>query len=132
MKRLILLLFITTAVTLSCKETTPEQDIKLVSPDEMKELSQMDGVQLVDVRTPEEFMEGHIKGFQNIDFMSDTFQEEIEKLDKNKPVIVYCKSGNRSGKSCKIMQEKGFVKIYDLEGGIEKWKYEGNEVEILP
>jgi rhodanese-related sulfurtransferase len=132
MKRLILLLFITTAVALSCKETTPEQDIKLVTPDEMKELSQMDGVQLVDVRTPEEFMEGHIKGFQNIDFMSDTFQEEIEKLDKNKPVIVYCKSGNRSGKSCKIMQEKGFVKIYDLEGGIEKWKYEGNEVEILP
>jgi rhodanese-related sulfurtransferase len=64
--------------------------------------------------------------------MSDTFQEEIEKLYKNKPVIVYCKSGNRSGKSCKIMQEKGFVKIYDLEGGIEKWKYEGNEVEILP
>lgn len=132
MKRLILLLFITTAVTLSCKETTPEQDIKLVTPDEMKELSQMDGVQLVDVRTPEEFMEGHIKGFQNIDFMSDTFREEIEKLDKNKPVIVYCKSGNRSGKSCKIMQEKGFIKIYDLEGGIEKWKYEGNEVEILP
>jgi rhodanese-related sulfurtransferase len=132
MKRLILLLFITTAVALSCKETTPEQDIKLVTPEEMKELSQMDGVQLVDVRTPEEFMEGHIKGFQNIDFMSDSFQEDIEKLDKNKPVIVYCKSGNRSGKSCKIMKEKGFVKIYDLEGGIEKWKYEGNEVEILP
>jgi rhodanese-related sulfurtransferase len=97
----------------------------------MKELSQMDGVQLVDVRTPEEFEEGHIKGFQNIDFMSDTFQEDIEKLDKTKPVIVYCKSGNRSGKSCEIMKEKGFVKIYDLEGGIEKWKYEGNEVEIL-
>ncbi|MCB0462650.1 MAG: rhodanese-like domain-containing protein [Flavobacteriaceae bacterium] len=130
MKRFILLLLITSAFTFSCKETT-EENIKLVTPEEMKELSQMDGVQLVDVRTPEEFEEGHIKGFQNIDFMSDTFQEDLEKLDKTKPVIVYCKSGNRSGKSCKIMKEKGFVKVYDLEGGIEQWKYEGNKVEIL-
>jgi len=132
MKRFILLLLIASTFTFSCKETTPEEDIKLVTPEEMKELSQMDGVQLVDVRTPEEFEEGHIKGFQNIDFMSETFQEDIEKLDKTQPVIVYCKSGNRSGKSCKIMKEKGFVKIYDLEGGIEKWKYEGNEVEMNP
>lgn len=132
MKRFILLLLITSSINFGCKEATSEETIKLVTPDEMKELSQMDGVQLVDVRTPEEFEEGHIKGFQNIDFMSDTFKEDIEKLDKTKPVIVYCRSGGRSGKSCKIMEEKGFVKIYDLEGGIEKWKYEGNEVEILP
>ena len=61
MKRFILLLLIASNFTFSCKETTPEEDIKLVTPEEMKELSQMDGVQLVDVRTPEEFEEGHIK-----------------------------------------------------------------------
>ena len=132
MKRFILLFLVSSAIITSCKETTSEDTIKLVTPEEMKELSQMDGVQLVDVRTPEEFKEGHIKGFQNIDFSSETFKEDLEKLDKTQPVIVYCKSGNRSGKSCKIMKEKGFVKIYDLEGGIEQWKYEGNEVEIIP
>jgi rhodanese-related sulfurtransferase len=132
MKRFIFLLLIASAFTLSCKETTSKTEIKLVTPEEMKELAKMDGVQLIDVRTPEEFEEGHIKGFQNINFMSDTFQEDIEKLDKTKPIIVYCKSGNRSGKSCEIMKEKGFVKIYDLEGGIEKWKYEGNEIEMTP
>lgn len=132
MKRFVLILLVASVFVYSCKVETSDENVKLVTPEEMKELSQMDGVQLVDVRTPKEFQEGHIEGFQNIDFMSETFQEDIEKLDKTKPVIVYCKSGNRSGKSCKIMKEKGFVKIYDLEGGIEKWKYEGNEVKIIP
>ena len=128
MKRFILLLFITSTFSFGCKEATSEESIKLVTPDEMKELSQMDGVQLVDVRTPEEYEEGHIDEFQNIDFLSDTFLEDIKKLDKNKPVIVYCKSGGRSERCSKLLVEKGFTKIYDLEGGITKWKSEGNEV----
>lgn len=128
MKRFLVILFLVSAFAYSCKEETPKEGVKLVTPDEMKELSQLEDVQLVDVRTPEEYAEGYIEGFQNIDFLSETFQEDIEKLDKSKPVIVYCKSGGRSGKCSKLMQEKGFTMIYDLEGGITKWKSEGNTI----
>lgn len=128
MKRIILLLLITSALTFGCKEESSEAAVQLVSVEEMKELSQLEDVQLVDVRTPEEYIDGYIEGFQNIDFLADSFQEDIEKLDKTKPVIVYCKSGNRSGKSSKLMLEKGFTKIYDLEGGITMWQAEGNAV----
>ncbi|MEZ4795862.1 MAG: rhodanese-like domain-containing protein [Flavobacteriaceae bacterium] len=132
MKRFIFFLLITSAINFGCKETTTEESIKLVTPDEMKELSQMDGVQLVDVRTPEEYQEGYIEGFQNIDFLSDTFLQDVEKLDKEKPVIVYCRSGGRSARCSKLMVEKGFKKVYDLDGGISKWKSEGNEIVIEP
>ena len=132
MKQFIIVLFLVSAFNFSCKEESSEGSIKIVTAEEMKELSQLDNVQLVDVRTPEEYAEGHIEGFQNINFLSETFQEDIEKLDKNKPVIVYCKSGGRSAKSAQLLKEKGFVKIYDLEGGIEQWKYKGYEVKLIP
>ena len=66
---------------------------------------------------------------ENIDFLSDSFEKNIEKLDKTKPVVVYCRSGGRSAKCSKQMLEAGFVKIYDLEGGITKWIYEGFELK---
>ena len=128
MKQLLVILFLVSAFAFSCKEETPAEGVKLVTPEEMKELSQLEDVQLIDVRTPEEYVEGYIEGFRNIDFYSETFQDDIEKLDKSKPIIVYCRSGGRSGKCSKLMQEKGFTKIYDLDGGITKWKSEGNAV----
>ena len=130
MKQYFIILFLVSAFTFGCKEKSSEGSIKIVTAEEMKELSQLDDVQLLDVRTPEEYAEGYIEGFQNIDFLSETFQEDIEKLDKTKPVIVYCKSGGRSGRCSKLMLEKGFTKIYDLEGGITKWESEGNAVLI--
>ena len=128
MKQLLVILFLVSAFAFSCKEETPAEGVKLVTPEEMKELSQLEDVQLIDVRTPEEYVEGYIEGFRNIDFYSETFQDDIEKIDKSKPIIVYCRSGGRSGKCSKLMQEKGFTKIYDLDGGITKWKSEGNAV----
>ena len=128
MKRLIIVLLLTSVFSISCKEESSEGTIKIVTAEEMKELSQLDNVQLLDVRTPEEYAEGYIEGFQNIDFLSETFQDDIEKLDKTKPVIVYCRSGGRSGRCSTLMLEKGFKKIYDLEGGITKWESEGNTV----
>jgi len=125
-------LFVLSCVLLlifSCKEEVNPKS-KLVTPAELQELSKMDDVQLVDVRTPEEYEEGYIEGFRNIDFLDDSFDEEIEKLDKNKPVVVYCRSGKRSSSCTKKMIEKGFVKVYDLDGGITKWMSEGNDVVI--
>lgn len=74
-------------------------------------------VQLIDVRTPEEFEAGHIENALNIDFFSEQFNADFEKLDKEKPIYIYCKSGNRSGQAAKKLAVMGFEMIYDLKGG---------------
>ncbi len=80
-------------------------------------------VQLVDVRTPMEFKSEHIKGSKNIDYYNKTkFYTEIEKLNKNKPVYIYCRSGVRSYNAAKKLDKLGFTEIYDLKGGILRWK----------
>ena len=130
MKRiLVCLTLILTFVSYSCKEEEKESRIEVITAEQMQQMINDSEVQKVDVRTPEEYQEGHIDGFQNIDYFSDTFETDIETLDKSKPVIVYCRSGNRSSKCAAKMVEKGFVKIYDLEGGITKWKYKGYDVK---
>lgn len=83
---------------------------------------------LVDVRTAEEFADEHIKDALNIDYFSATFSNEIGNLGLEKPVLVYCRSGNRSGKSMKIMYDLGFKEVYNLIGGIKGWKVENNTV----
>ena len=81
-----------------------------------------DDVQLVDVRTPEEFDEGHIAGSKNINVFDKNFVEEVEKtLDKSKPIAVYCRSGKRSADAAEKLTEHGF-KVTNLEGGILAWK----------
>lgn len=100
-----------------------DTEVKLVTAEEMQSILELEDIQLVDVRTPFEHDEIRIANSQNIDFMSPTFDEDITKLDKSKPVILYCKSGRRSAKCAKKLKEAGFNKIYDLEGGISKWKH---------
>lgn len=130
MKRaLVCLALVLTFVSYSCKEKEKGTQIEVITAEEMQQIVEDNGVQMVDVRTPEEYEEGYIDGFQNIDYFSDTFETDIEELDKSKPVIVYCRSGNRSSKCAAKMVEKGFVKIYELDGGITKWKFKGYEVK---
>ena len=79
-------------------------------------------VQLVDVRTPEEYAEGHIEGARNIDVFDDDFLEEAQKsLDKSRPVAVYCRSGKRSADAARKLSANGF-QVTNLEGGIIAWK----------
>lgn len=105
--------------------------MQLVSAEEMESILEIEGVQLIDVRTPEEFAEGFIEGAQNIDFYSDTFDQDILKLDKTRPVVLYCKSGGRSANCAEKLVKAGFVKVYDLDGGITQWQHKGFGVEIL-
>ena len=117
-------LFIGIVLSTSCVDgTTDSEDVKLITASEMQSILELEEVQLVDVRTPKEHDEIHIANSQNIDFMSPTFDDDISKLDKKKPVILYCKSGGRSAKCAKKMKDAGFEKIYDLDGGISKWKH---------
>ena len=112
---------------LGCKNDL-KGEVKIVSPQEMQLILQLYDVQLIDVRTPKEYDESHIANSQNIDYFSPTFLEDIDRLDKNKIVLVYCRSGKRSAKCVEKLEEAGFKKIYDLDGGISKWKHEGFEV----
>ncbi len=73
---------------------------------------------LIDVRTPTEFALGHIKGAINVDFESQSFNDEVKKLDQTKIYFVYCRSGNRSGQAVAFMKSVGILSVYDLQGGI--------------
>ncbi|WP_431107523.1 rhodanese-like domain-containing protein [Winogradskyella poriferorum] len=95
--------------------------IKLLSPEEFKEQVENKKVQLIDVRTPAEFKGGHIKGAKNIDFFSGKFNVEFNKLNKDKAVYVYCRSGSRSRQTAKKLEAMGFTEIYDLKGGILRY-----------
>lgn len=89
------------------------------------QLSKDDNAFILDVRTPEEIEEGYIPGATNIDiYLGQTFLDEIEKLDKGKNYYVYCRSGNRSGQACAIMNGIGIANAYNLEGGFMDWEGE--------
>lgn len=101
-----------------------------VSADEFeKKISQYPDAQIADVRTPGEYNEGHIKKSLNIDWNGDTFETEIQKLDKQKPVFVYCLSGGRSASAVSKMKDMGFKEIYELDGGMRAWHNNDKPVE---
>ncbi len=77
--------------------------------------------QLIDVRTPEEYAEGYIEGAKNINFHAADFASRLDNLNKELPIFIYCGVGGRSGKTATILGEKGFVEIYDLNGGYTEW-----------
>ncbi len=80
---------------------------------------------VLDVRTEDEFDQGIIPNAINIDiYKGQGFIYKLEELDKAKTYYVYCRSGARSGQACKIMNELGFEKAYNLAGGILAWEGE--------
>lgn len=104
--------------TLFGSNTQQNKAIKVLSPEDFKAQTENKSVQLVDVRSASEFKSGHIKRAKNIDFFSGRFTTEFSKLDKEKAVYVYCRSGSRSKQSSKKLAAMGFTEIYDLKGGI--------------
>ena len=112
MKSLIILLFLPISL-FSQKKITQEEFKKLI----------IKGNSLViDVRTPVEFSEAHIKNAINIDYFSKSFSETISKLDKQKTILVYCAAGGRSTSACSDFKKLGFKKVYNLIGGYDDWK----------
>ncbi len=109
----------------SCTIGQTKNDIEL---DEFEKKMASEKYLLVDVRTAEEFAEGHIKGAINIDYLAENFSIEIQELELESPVLLYCRSGNRSSKAMKTMKELGFKEVYNLEGGIKGWISENNSV----
>lgn len=114
MKKFILILFL-----ISCSQN--KNSIKIVEKEEFQHLLNQD-IQLIDVRTPNEFFNGTIGKAQNINFNSPLFKEQVLKLNKNKPVVVFCHAGGRSAKASLMLDSLGFKEVYDLRGGYSSWK----------
>jgi rhodanese-related sulfurtransferase len=81
-------------------------------------------LQLVDVRTPQEFQSGHLQDALLIDMYSPAFESRLDNLNKHQPIAVYCAVGSRSQQVYELLQEKGFTKVYHLDGGIQAWREE--------
>ena len=97
-----------------------------LNPAEFKTKIEAPDIQLVDIRTPQEFSLGYIEGAGNVDFYSPEFVQTISKLDKTKPLALYCKSGGRTKDALKMLSNEGFKNIYALKGGLLAWEKEGN------
>ena len=85
-------------------------------------IKQLPNAQLIDVRTPGEFAQGHIANAKNININSSDFQQSAAKLDKNKAVLLYCLSGGRSAYAMNILSSMGFKELYNLSGGMMRWR----------
>lgn len=124
------LLVLITVLGISCDTKSQSQSqsdsISVIAPTEFREKSVNHSI--IDVRTPQEFSEGHIEGAVNINFFDETFLDQISKYEKNEPLFIYCKSGNRSGQASKKLLDLGYKEIYDLEGGILNWMKNNNEI----
>ncbi|MBD0851773.1 rhodanese-like domain-containing protein [Maribacter arenosus] len=95
---------------------------KLLDTHDFKTAIRNKKVQLVDVRTPREYRAGHIGKAINIDwFQKGTFEQSFARLNKSKPVYLYCRSGSRSRKAARKILDMGFEKVYDLKGGYMRW-----------
>lgn len=117
----VLCLFLMCFFFINC---TSQEGVKSISTIELKLLLEKEDIQLIDVRTPEEIEQGFIETAKFTNFFDHDFYIKVTKqLDKRKPVYLYCRSGARSSKSAKILQEKGF-KVYNVIGGYNQWKEE--------
>lgn len=123
MKFTTVLSILITISVISCKGQEENNDVTKLSIDEAKTfLAENPEAVILDVRTPEEFKEGHIQGAVLINFFDQDFKEQVAALDKEKSVYIYCRSGNRSEKAGRILSQLGFTEIFDIEDGFVGWE----------
>ncbi len=125
-QKLLLLMVLMIAVTFFAQAQT----VKKLDPENFdKKLKDSKEAILIDVRTPGEYGQGHLASALSIDIYANDFKSRVGKLDKSKPVFVYCKAGSRSGSAVDIMSDMGFKEIYDLSGGIMAWQQAKKPIE---
>jgi len=111
-------------------KTNPQiQVIKNITPDEafvlIEKNKDSSNLVILDVRTSKEFEDEHIENAINLDYYSETFKDDLSKLDKNKVYVTHCQLGGRSAKTVVIMKDLDFVEVYNITGGIAGWKSKG-------
>ncbi len=122
MKKLMTFILLYGAVSIFSSCVSAQEGVaKDVSVKEFDQLMASKPGTLLDVRTKGEVAKGSIPGSVHIDLFDDNFEGKVEKLDKSKPVYVYCATGGRSSEAMELMNKKGFKEIYNLEGGFSSW-----------
>ena len=118
-------------ITLMCSLfscSAQNQNFRSMEVDEFEKVIADTAVIRLDVRTPEEYAEGHIEGAQNIDVLNDTFEDKVcALLPKDKVIALYCRSGRRSKKAAGILTAKGFH-VVELNTGYLGWTGAGKTV----
>lgn len=109
--------------TKSNNSNADQGSISLISPADLNSVNK--DIMLIDVRTPQEFASGHLENAVNMNYFDSDFNAQLKTLDKNKAVYLYCMSGKRSANAAEKLEDMGFVKIYDLEGGTLNWQAKG-------
>ncbi|MEM6916365.1 MAG: rhodanese-like domain-containing protein [Verrucomicrobiota bacterium] len=118
-----------TAVT-SAGEPEAKSILRDVGAEEAAEMiSSREDLVILDIRTPQEFAEGHIAGAVNIDYRGDDFAEKVGALDPDKAYLFHCRSGGRSGDSIPLLKELGFSELYHLNSGILGWGEAGQSLQ---
>lgn len=108
------------------QSATVENAIRSLSPIEFKQALDTGEYKLIDIRTVEEYYEGHLADASQSDYyQSVLFNSYLDSLDKNDKYLIYCRTGNRTGDTLKIMRQKGFKNVADLDGGIVAWAQNG-------
>lgn len=120
MKKQIVFVLLTITLLFACKSKGPTGSL-LSATDFSEKIKATPNAAIIDVRTPEEFLNGHIQNAQNIDWNGDAFDQQTEAIDKSTPLMVYCMSGGRSASAADALRKKGFKEVYELDGGIMKW-----------
>ena len=139
MKKLSSVLVVLMLIVTSCKTDTKKGDpapkeevvvtvIETITTDELEKLG--NDIQLVDVRTPEEFEQGYIKNAINLNVKSDDFLDQTVLIDKNKPVYVYCMAGARSSKAAEKLKEAGFTQVINYKEGYGTWLDQGKQISM--
>ncbi|ETN96704.1 rhodanese-like domain-containing protein [Zhouia amylolytica] len=98
-------------------------------PIEEYKLKKADKFPLIDVRTPDEYREGHLPNAENVNVLDEAFVEKIQAYNKRKRIYLYCRSGGRSLRASKILDSLGFKKVINLDGGFNAWSEAGKKIE---
>jgi rhodanese-related sulfurtransferase len=128
MKKLLAVLMISVIALAGCAGGSSVT--KDVSVTEFSKVIEDPSIAVIDVRTPEEFAQGHIAGSVNIDIASSNFISEISQLDKTRTYAVYCRSANRSTVATSEMEKLGFTNLYNMTGGTLDWTQAGLPLSI--
>lgn len=104
-------------------QNAAEEQYVLPQKEYQEKMAAIGDLQLLDVRTPNEYNAGHIEGAELINFFDKDFVQQVEaRFDKEEPLMLYCRSGNRSAKATAKLKAAGFKEIYDLKGGYKTWE----------
>ena len=123
MEKIKFISFIILVIGLSCSGVRSQNvNASLPAIEFAERIKQLPSAQIIDVRTAQEFSKGHLQRARNIDWNANDFQTRLSGLEKSKPVFVYCQSGGRSAAAAAHMRSVGFGEVYDLQGGIMKWR----------